>query len=188
VGLSCPPPGASVRLLGCQWWWSVMPLSFGFRSLLYAASSLERYDKRYELAANGLLRRVLPAHREPFLSFFGVFRQFLRTESKGAQATSETFAVKLFSDQETRQMAYWAFEPLVQHLPYGVGGYLRSQPGQQTFEGLCAVALQSKDVLELVYDAFYELPLSGSRSPGLLRPHPPGALLRSSGDQCPVLL
>jgi hypothetical protein len=50
-------------------------------------------------------------------------------------------------------MAYWAFEPLVQHLPYGVGGYLRSQPGQQTFEGLCAVALQRLSSLVLVVAA-----------------------------------
>jgi hypothetical protein len=57
-------------------------------------------------------------------------------------------------------MAYWAFEPLVQHLPYSVGGYLRSQQGQQTFEGLCAVVLQRLSRLVLVMAAQPEVGLT----------------------------
>lgn len=79
-------------------------------------------------------------------------------------------------------MADGSPESVVEHLSDGIGGYLRRQPGKQTSEGLRAVALQGENVLELVYDALDELPLSRRPLPGLLRPRPPGALLRSGGN------
>jgi len=76
----------------------------------------------------------------------------------------------------------------VERLPTSVSDNFRRQPGKQASEGLSAVALQGKKVFELVYDPLDDLPLSCCPSSCLRWPCPPGALLRSSGNQCPVLL
>jgi hypothetical protein len=55
-----------------------------------------------------------------------------------------------YSDQKARQMAKWASEPLVEHLPTGVACNLRRQMSEQPSKSLGAMALQGKEVLQLV--------------------------------------
>jgi hypothetical protein len=59
------------------------------------------------------------------------------------------------SNQQVGQAAQRTTELNVESLPAGVGCNLGRHARQQTLKGLGPVALQSEDVLELIYDPLY---------------------------------
>ena len=63
-------------------------------------------------------------------------------------------------DQQVRKVAQRSAEGVVDALAAGVRGDLRRQTSQQPTEGLRPVTLQSKEILELAYDPFYDLALA----------------------------
>ena len=64
------------------------------------------------------------------------------------------------SDQEIGQVTQRPSGLVDEPLPAGVGRLLGRQAGQKTLKRLGPVALQGEYVLELIYDAFDDLPLS----------------------------
>jgi hypothetical protein len=87
------------------------------------------------------------------------------------------------SDQKVGQVAQRSSKLVVEPLPAGVGRHLGRQAGQKAAERLGPVALQGEDVLELVYDPFYDLALSRSPATIRFRPRPLGVVFGSGRHQ-----